>query len=173
MKTKFDIIQGKITTVEEFLGIRKKLIKTGKKLVFTNGCFDILHLGHITYLAKASDFGDFLIIGLNDDASVRAQNKGLERPINPEQARATLLAALSFVDAVILFNDSTPLSLIKQLKPNVLVKGSDYDATETNSTKKTYIVGSTEVKSWGGTIKTVDLVPDFSTTSILKKRTNS
>jgi D-beta-D-heptose 7-phosphate kinase/D-beta-D-heptose 1-phosphate adenosyltransferase len=113
--------------------------------------------------------GDFLIVGLNNDASVRAQNKGSNRPINPEQARATLLAALSFVDAVLIFDDSTPLFLIQQLKPDILVKGSDYDAEETDPSKKTYIVGSAEIKAWGGMVKTIDMVPDFSTTAILNK----
>jgi rfaE bifunctional protein nucleotidyltransferase chain/domain len=169
MKTKFDNIQEKIMTVAQFAGVRKILRKTGKKFVFTNGCFDILHLGHVTYLAKAADMGDFLIVGLNNDASVRAQNKGSNRPINPEQARATLLAALSFVDAVVIFDDSTPLFLIQQLKPDILVKGSDYDAEETDPSKKTYIVGSAEIKALGGMVKTIDMVPDFSTTAILNK----
>lgn len=170
MKTTFEQLQEKIMTSEEVISFRKSLTGTSKKLVFTNGCFDILHLGHVTYLAKAADLGDFLVIGLNDDTSVRAQNKGEQRPINPEKARAILLAALSFVDSVVVFGDNTPLSLIKTLKPDVLVKGSDYDADETDPAQKTYIVGSSEVKSWGGIVKTVELVPHYSTTAVLKMK---
>lgn len=142
----------------------------GQKIVFTNGCFDILHLGHVTYLGQAADLGDFLVIAVNNDASVRAQNKAPNRPINPENARALILAALSFVDAVVIFSEDTPINLIQQIQPDVLVKGADYDAAETDSNSKKFIVGSTEVKAYGGAVKTIDLVDGYSTTSILSKK---
>ncbi len=131
-----------------------------KKIVFTNGCFDILHLGHIDYLSKAADLGDILIVGVNSDASV-SELKGKHRPINNEQSRTTLIAALSFVNAVIIFNESTPYNLIKSVQPDVLVKGSDY-LPET-------IIGYDIVISKGGTIKTIDLIPGYSTSLIEKK----
>lgn len=167
--TKLEKIAKKIFSLDDFEVIRTQLKSEKKKLVFTNGCFDILHLGHVSYLAQAAELGDCLVVGLNDDQSVRSLNKGIERPVNPEHARATLLAALSFVDAVVIFAEQTPLELIKVLQPDVLVKGSDYDANETNPAEKTYIVGSREVRNYGGVIKTIDLVPNFSTTKILSK----
>lgn len=141
----------------------------GGKVVFTNGCFDILHRGHVTYLAGAADKGTKLVIGLNTDASVKRQGKGDDRPVNAEDARAIVLAALEFVDLVVLFDDDTPLDLIVQLEPSVLVKGGDYDASETDPSKKTYIVGSAEVRANGGAVETVDLVPGFSTTGIIQR----
>ena len=102
------------------------------KVVFTNGCFDILHKGHVTYLAKSAELGDRLIVAINTDSSVREQGKGENRPINPEDARATVLAALGFVDLVVFFNENTPLNLIELLQPDVLVKGADYDPNETD-----------------------------------------
>jgi rfaE bifunctional protein nucleotidyltransferase chain/domain len=141
----------------------------GDKVVFTNGCFDILHRGHVVYLAKSAALGQRLIIGLNDDLSVKEQNKGAERPINDEKSRAIVLAALEFVDAVILYNDKTPIHLIAALKPDILVKGADYDEAETDSSKKTYIVGSDVVKASGGEVKTISLEEGFSTTAIVNK----
>lgn len=170
MNKNLEIISSKINSLSDFLEIRKELKKANKKVVFTNGCFDILHLGHITYLAKAADLGGFLIVGLNDDNSVKSLNKGENRPVNPENARATLLASVLFVDAVVIFNEQTPLELIKKIQPDILVKGSDYDENETNTASKTYIVGSKEVKNYGGEVKTIDLVPNFSTTKILEKK---
>lgn len=143
--------------------------KQGEKVVFTNGCFDILHEGHVTYLAKAADLGTKMIVALNTDASVREQGKGKERPINPEASRMLLIAALSFVDAVVLFDSETPKMLIEQLVPSVLVKGADYDPEETDSKSKKYIVGRDTVLSHGGEVKTIALVPGFSTTSIVNK----
>ncbi|HRP52981.1 MAG TPA: adenylyltransferase/cytidyltransferase family protein [Fluviicola sp.] len=140
-----------------------------EKVVFTNGCFDILHQGHVTYLAQAADFGTKLIVGLNTDASVRLQGKGEERPINPELARAFVLAGLGFVDAVILFDAPTPESLIEELKPSVLVKGADYDENQEDPKHKQYIVGREKVLAYGGDVRTVDLVPGFSTTNIVSK----
>ena len=170
MSTNIDKIQSKLFQLEDFLSFRKALQASGKELVFTNGCFDVLHLGHVTYLAQAADLGDFLVVALNNDASVKAQNKGENRPINPENARAFLLASLSFVDAVVLFEDNTPLKLIQAIQPDVLVKGADYDAEETNPEAPKYIVGSSEVKAHGGKVKTIDLVPNYSSTAILKKQ---
>jgi len=132
----------------------------GRKIVFTNGCFDVLHLGHITYLAAAADMGDELIVGVNTDASVR-RLKGENRPVNNENARLKLLAALNFVSAVVLFDEDTPLSLIEVVKPEVLVKGSDYNIED--------IVGYDYVKSYGGSILCVDLVDGYSTSDIVDK----
>jgi rfaE bifunctional protein nucleotidyltransferase chain/domain len=169
MRQNLEHIENKVLTLSSFLELREKFRNQGKKVVFTNGCFDILHLGHVTYLAQASDLGDFLVVAVNDDASVRAQNKGEDRPINPENARAVLIAALGFVDAVVLFGEDTPAKLIQQILPDVLVKGADYDATETDPKSKKFIVGSLEVKANGGEVKTIGLVPNFSTTGILAK----
>lgn len=134
--------------------------KMGCKVVFTNGCFDILHRGHVEYLAQAAEKGDVLMIGLNTDASVR-RLKGETRPINDEQSRALLLAALEFVDAVVLFDEDTPYSLIEKVRPDVLVKGADYKPED--------IVGYDVVTSYGGTVETVPLVEGFSTTKIVEK----
>lgn len=131
-----------------------------EKIVFTNGCFDIVHKGHIEYLASAATLGTKLVIGLNTDISVK-RLKGETRPVNDEQARALILSALIFVDQVILFNEDTPYELIKFIQPDILVKGSDYKPED--------IVGYDIVKNKGGKIITIDLTPEFSTTSILKK----
>ncbi|MCK5075701.1 MAG: D-glycero-beta-D-manno-heptose 1-phosphate adenylyltransferase, partial [Calditrichia bacterium] len=127
---------------------------------FTNGCFDIIHRGHVEYLSQAKELGDFLIIGLNTDESVR-RLKGEGRPLVEEQSRAVLLAALEMVDAVILFDDDTPLNLIKNILPDILVKGADYTIEQ--------IVGAKEVLGNGGLVKTIDFVEGFSTTDIIRK----
>jgi rfaE bifunctional protein nucleotidyltransferase chain/domain len=132
----------------------------GKRVVFTNGVFDLLHLGHVTYLAKAADLGDKLIIGLNTDASVK-RLKGESRPINDQNNRAALLASLFFVDAVVLFEEDTPRELISRLLPDVLVKGADYTIEN--------IAGAKEVLANGGEVKTIDLVSGYSSTSIINK----
>lgn len=132
----------------------------GKRVVFTNGVFDLLHIGHITYLAKASELGDQLIIGLNSDSSVK-RIKGDDRPVNDQNSRAALLAALFFVDGIILFEDDTPKNLITALMPDILVKGADY-AIEN-------IVGAKEVIANGGEVKTIDFVAGYSSTSIINK----
>ncbi|HXU26498.1 MAG TPA: D-glycero-beta-D-manno-heptose 1-phosphate adenylyltransferase [Bacteroidia bacterium] len=132
-----------------------------KKIIFTNGCFDILHQGHVDYLSKAKDFGNKLIIGLNTDASVKRQNKSPERPINTEQSRAFVLAALGIVDAVVLFDEDTPYDLIKAIQPDVLVKGADYKVEE--------IVGYDIVKAHGGEVATIELTEGFSTTALINK----
>lgn len=140
----------------------------GERIVFTNGVFDILHLGHVTYLTAAAGLGDRLIVGLNNDASVRALSKGPERPINPEHARAGVLAALRSVDAVVIFDESTPFELITALQPDVLVKGGDYDPHETDLKAKTYMVGSDIVRARGGEVASIPLVEGFSTTNIIR-----
>lgn len=140
---------------------------TSESIVFTNGCFDILHRGHITYLAQAKDFGSKLIIGLNTDRSVKALNKGDNRPINNENDRAFQLAALSFTDGLILFDEDTPLSIITKIQPDVLVKGGDYNTHQEDPQQKDYIVGAREVKANGGKVVTIPLVKGYSTTNII------
>ncbi len=134
--------------------------KENKKIVFTNGCFDLLHLGHIDYLSKAADLGDRLIIGLNTDDSV-SKLKGPLRPVINEVTRAHKLASMEFVDAVIYFNEETPLELINQTKPNVLVKGGDYTIAT--------IVGSTEVIKLGGSVEVIPFLKGLSSTAIIER----
>ncbi len=141
----------------------------GRKIVFTNGCFDVLHLGHVTYLQAAAQMGDVLIVAVNSDASVKRLNKGAERPINPENARATVVGALKGVHATIIFDEDTPLNMIKALLPDVLVKGGDYDPEEENQNATTYMVGADVVKANGGEVKTIHLVAGYSTTALLEK----
>lgn len=144
-------------SLEERLNLWRK---EGKTIVFSNGCFDILHRGHVEYLSKAADLGDVLVIGLNTDASVR-RIKGPSRPVNDEKARAVVLAALEFVDAVVFFEEDTPYSLIKNVQPDVLVKGKDYKAED--------IVGYDIVVGKGGRVETIELVEGFSTTNTIEK----
>lgn len=132
-----------------------------KKIVFTNGCFDILHQGHIDYLTKAADLGNKFIVGLNSDDSVRRLGKGKSRPIQDQDSRAMILASLFFVDAVVLFDEDTPYELIKLLKPDVLAKGGDY-------TEKT-VAGSDVVKERGGETVIIPFLEGFSTSNIEKK----
>ena len=155
-----EIIKAKILTQEELQRRVSMWRFLNQTTVFTNGCFDILHRGHIEYLAQAKDLGDILILGLNTDASVN-RIKGNGRPIVDEQSRALVLASLHFVDIVVLFNEATPYELIKLVQPDILVKGGDY-SEET-------IVGADIVKQRGGRVVTIDLVPGFSTTGIIKK----
>jgi rfaE bifunctional protein nucleotidyltransferase chain/domain len=162
-------ILSKLHTVADMAKQIEKWKMAGNRVIFTNGCFDILHKGHVTYLAQAADFGTKLVIGINADESVRRLGKGDDRPINSEDARALLIASLGFVDGVVVFNDDTPIRLIEQLQPDVLVKGADYDADETDPTSKKYIVGRETVMLFGGIVKTVPLVAGFSTTGILNK----
>jgi rfaE bifunctional protein nucleotidyltransferase chain/domain len=133
------------------------------KIVFTNGCFDILHLGHIDYLEKAKALGDILIVGVNTNKSVK-RIKGPDRPINDEYARQRMLSALAFVDGVILFNEDTPLNLIKRILPDILVKGNDYNISN--------IVGADIVLDAGGKVETIDLVKGFSTSDIIERAKN-
>ena len=131
-----------------------------EKIVFTNGCFDIIHQGHLDYLSKAKDLGTKLVVGLNTDNSVK-RLKGAERPINNEYSRALLLAAFEFTDMIILFEEDTPYELIKSVQPDILVKGNDYKAEN--------IVGYDILKAKGGEVKTLDFIDGFSSTSIIEK----
>ncbi|MDP2805224.1 MAG: D-glycero-beta-D-manno-heptose 1-phosphate adenylyltransferase [Gallionellaceae bacterium] len=132
-----------------------------RPLVFTNGCFDVLHRGHVTYLAQARALGASLILGVNSDASVKRLGKGDDRPINAEQDRMAVLAALEAISLVVLFEEDTPLNLILASKPDILVKGGDW--------KPTNIVGSSEVLGWGGTVHSIPFLHERSTTALLKK----
>ncbi len=150
----------KILARGEAGNLARTLSQEGKTLVFTNGCFDILHYGHVKYLARAAALGDVLIIGLNTDHSVK-RLKGESRPVNPEEARAMLLASMEFVDHVVPFDEDTPYALIREIQPHVLVKGKDYKEEE--------VVGYDLVKATGGTVKTIELEEGFSTSSIIEK----
>ena len=165
----FKNLKNNITSLRDLESKVHAYKKDDKKIVFTNGCFDILHLGHVEYLSKAADFGDVLILGMNSDASVKRQGKGEDRPINISEARATLLAALSFVDLIIEFDEDTPLSLIQLIEPDVLIKGGDYDPKESDSNSKKYIVGREQVLKEGGVVEVINLTEGYSTTAILEK----
>ncbi len=145
---------------EAFLPRREELRRQGKVLVFTNGCFDIVHRGHCEYLFAARRLGDFLVVGLNTDESVR-RLKGECRPIQPLEDRAYILASLECVDAVIPFPEDTPLRLVTLIKPDVLVKGADYEIDE--------IVGAKEVLGWGGRVERIPLVEGRSTSEIIRR----
>lgn len=154
-------IKSKLVSKETALDIIQKLRANQKEIVFTNGCFDILHVGHVSYLSQARDLGDFLVLGLNTDESVKLLNKAPNRPVNTEQARAIVLAALESVDLIVLFNEETPLQLIEFLLPSVLVKGNDYDVKN--------IVGYDAVIKSGGKVLTLPFVEGFSTTKTIEK----
>ena len=156
----FEKINNKLLDGEKLAKWLDDCHKNGKKIVFSNGCFDILHRGHVEYLSKAAAFGDVMVIGLNTDASVK-RLKGPLRPVNDEKSRAFVLAGLEFVSAVVLFDEDTPYNLIKTVQPDVLVKGSDY--------KPENIVGYDIVTAKGGKVVTVDLVEGFSTTNTIEK----
>lgn len=155
-----EVIQSKILSPEKLITQLKVWEFKEQKVVFTNGCFDILHHGHVVYLSQAKDLGDKLIIGLNTDDSVK-RLKGKDRPINPENSRAILLASLQCVDAVVLFSEDTPYELIRTVQPDILVKGGDY--------KKEDIVGADIVAKGGGEIVTIDFVEGFSSTVIINR----
>ncbi len=150
----------KIRRWEEIPRIRAYWSLLEQRVVFTNGCFDILHLGHVEYLEAASQLGDVLVVGLNADASIR-RLKGPSRPILPQEARARLLAALEFVEAVIIFEEDTPEKLIEALRPDVLVKGGDYTEDQ--------IAGAAFVRSYGGEVALLPYIPGYSTTSLIQK----
>lgn len=156
--SKLQWIQNKIMDKTSLLRFCQSQKVKGRKIVFTNGCFDILHHGHIDLLAKAADEGEILIIGLNSDSSVK-RLKGSERPVNNEGDRAFLLASLLCVDAVCFFNEDTPLSLIQAINPDVLVKGGDYN--------KESIIGAVEVESKGGKVVIVPFVEGYSTSKLV------
>jgi rfaE bifunctional protein nucleotidyltransferase chain/domain len=153
-------LQNKIVAFNELDKIIQQWKSQNQKLVFTNGCFDIIHLGHIDYLSKSKKLGDKLIIGLNSDFSVR-NIKGNSRPIQDEKSRSAILAAFYFVDLVVIFDEDTPIKLISKIIPDVLVKGADY--------KKSEIVGFDVVSENGGDVITLDFLPGYSTSAIEKK----
>ena len=159
-KKQLELVEEKIISRDNIVKQVKLWKFLNNRIVFTNGCFDILHRGHIEYLAAAADLGSKLIIGLNSDASV-GRLKGPERPINAFQDRALALAALRFTDAIIEFDEDTPLNLIRLIKPDFLVKGGDYTHSE--------IVGANDVEANGGEIVIISFTEGYSTTSFLKK----
>ena len=132
-----------------------------RPLVFTNGCFDILHRGHVTYLQTSADLGGSLVVGVNSDESVRRQGKGVDRPVNPLEDRMAILAALGCVNAVIPYNQDTPLELILKVRPDILVKGGDWKIKD--------IVGGKEVESWGGSVHSIEFEFQRSTTALFEK----
>jgi len=150
----------KIADLAEAVKKLSSLQAEGKKIVFTNGCFDLIHLGHVDYLEKARNLGDFLVVGVNTDASVSAI-KGPFRPVSPEISRTRVLASMAFVDMVILFGEDTPLKLIEAIRPDILTKGDDYSIEN--------IVGADFVMGRGGLVKTIPLVEGYSTSNFVKR----
>jgi len=153
-------LSAKIKKRNDLSATLTRLRRKGKRIVFTNGCFDILHVGHVDYLSKAKRLGDVLVVGLNSDDSVR-RLKSARRPLNREKDRARVLSSMCFVDFITIFDEDTPKRLIEKLSPDVLVKGGDW--------KKKDIVGADFVRSRGGRVVTVPFVKGYSTTSIIKK----
>ena len=150
--------ENKICTRAE---LAKRVANLPRPLVFTNGCFDVLHRGHVTYLAQAKALGASMVLGVNSDASVKRQGKGDDRPINMQEDRLAVLAALGAIDLVVLFDEDTPLDLIMACHPDILVKGGDWTPDK--------IVGSKEVLSWGGSVHSIPFLHERSTTALLKK----
>ena len=153
-------MKSKLKTWEEITSIIKELKSQNKKIVFTNGCFDILHSGHVQYLEEAKELGDILILGLNSDSSVK-RLKGNDRPMNNERERAVVLSALYSISYIVIFEDDTPYKLINHIKPNILVKGGDWKPED--------IVGSDIVSSYNGEVKSLSFVGGKSTTDIINK----
>ena len=151
---------GNVVSLQELLVARKRIKIEGKRVVFTNGCFDILHRGHVEYLRKAKALGDVLVVGVNTDSSVR-RIKGPDRPVIDESDRVFVLAALASVDYVCLFNEDTPYELIRALVPDMLVKGADWAIEK--------VVGRDIVEAAGGSVQTIEFLPDRSTTGILER----
>lgn len=160
MQSKLELVQQKIYTLENLSRLCNQWKMLSKKVVFTNGCFDIIHRGHNTYLLQAAEFGNRLIVGVNSDHSVR-RLKGSTRPIVDEQSRAFNLACHTYIDAVVLFDEDTPLNLIHSLKPDVLVKGGDYTFDT--------IVGAQDVIAYGGKVEIIPFLEGYSTTSIVER----
>ncbi len=154
-------LKEKVVSQDQALKNLKAWREKNKKIVFTNGCFDIVHPGHIDYLSQARDLGDILVLGLNTDQSVRRLNKGSNRPINDERTRAYVLAGLASVDLIVFFDEETPYNLIKLLQPNVLVKGKDYEVEK--------IIGFDILKENGGEVITIPFLEGYSTSSLIKK----
>lgn len=162
---KLELIQSKIISSREELVRQVARWKfQSNKVVFTNGVFDLLHKGHVTYLAQAASLGDYLIVGMNSDSSAKKLNKGANRPIQDQESRALILASLHVISIVSIFDEETPAELIKVVKPDVLVKGGDW--------KPEQIVGYDTVKSYGGEVLSIDFIPGFSTTAIEQKIKN-
>jgi rfaE bifunctional protein nucleotidyltransferase chain/domain len=147
--------------ISNVAALATRIAQLPRPLVFTNGCFDVLHRGHVTYLAQARSLGASLVLGVNSDASVKRLGKGDDRPINSEQDRMAVLAALEAISLVVLFIEDTPLNLIITCKPDILVKGGDW--------KPENIVGSKEVIGWGGSVHSIPFLHERSTTALLKK----
>ncbi len=159
--TRLEALQSKIQNKEQLARTLALWRFKDRKIVFTNGCFDLLHKGHVTYLAEAAELGDMLVVGLNSDASVKKLGKGVNRPIQDQDSRALILASLESVGAIIIFDEDTPVELIKFVQPDVLVKGGDW--------KPEQIAGYDTVKAKGGEVTIIEFIPGFSTTSIEKK----
>lgn len=157
-------LQTKILSFSALEGQLEKWRNANQKIVFTNGCFDLLHFGHVDYLAKARDLGDRLVVGLNTDGSIK-RIKGTTRPINNEESRAALLAGMAYVDAVVLFDEETPINLISMIMPDILVKGGDYSIKE--------IVGHEIVLNDKGEVRTIDFVEGYSSSVLIEKIKNS
>lgn len=158
----YEDIRAKIISPESLIELFTESYRKQNTMVFTNGCFDLLHRGHIYYLSRARELGDVLVLGLNSDESV-SRLKGPGRPVNDEQSRAEVLGGLAFVDYIVIFSEDTPLKLISSLRPHILIKGGDYKADE--------IVGYKEVLSWGGRVETIPLLEGYSTSSIIDRST--
>lgn len=159
--TRLEALQSKIQNKEQLARTIALWKFKDRKIVFTNGVFDLLHKGHVTYLAEAAELGDALVLGLNSDTSVKKLNKGEIRPIQDQDSRALILASLECISAIIIFDEDTPADLIKMVQPDVLVKGGDW--------KPEQIAGYDTVKANGGEVKVIEFIPGFSTTAIEKK----
>ncbi len=162
VNTTFNIgLKLKIVPLHDLLPILDKRRSTDHpKVVFTNGCFDLVHQGHVEYLSQARDLGDMLVVGLNSDESVR-RLKGPSRPVSAQESRAMVLAAFAFVDYVVVFDEDTPLNLIRAIRPDILVKGADYS--------RQTVVGADFVESYGGRVELISLVPGQSTSNLISK----
>jgi len=159
--TRLEALQSKIQSREQLARTIALWKFKDRKIVFTNGCFDLLHKGHVTYLAQAAEMGDMLVVGLNSDASVKKLAKGSSRPIQDQDSRALIMASLESVAAICIFDEDTPADLIKLVQPDVLVKGGDW--------KPEQIAGYDTVKASGGEVTVIEFLPGFSTTAIEKK----
>jgi rfaE bifunctional protein nucleotidyltransferase chain/domain len=164
MMNKYNLIKSKIVSGVDLIRLLSYYRFINKKVVFTNGCFDLIHLGHVKYLSEAADLGNILIIGLNSDSSV-IKIKGHGRPVLDQESRAMTLAAFSFVNNIVLFDEETPYKLIKQIRPDILVKGGDYKPEE--------IVGYDIVKEKGGEVKILDFIEGYSTSNIVERITSN
>ncbi len=161
---KLEVLQSRVITKERLAHELMQWRFKNKTIVFTNGVFDLLHRGHVTYLAQAAELGDVLILGINSDASAKKLNKGSTRPLQDEQSRALIVASMHLVTNVVIFDEETPAELIKLVKPDILVKGGDW--------KPEQIVGYDTVKAYGGQVLSINFVPGFSTTGIEQKIKN-